>query len=292
MTTIVDMSHMFYRNIFAAKDAVIKDPNLCAHLLLNSLYHVVDKFEISEKNLLVAAFDCRRKDNWRTKFYAEYKPKNYLNLTYKGQRILDPTIPWNKIWEIMNDVKQLLREGSDVIVLEHSEAEADDIIYVVSRTDCTIISSDKDFYQLISEGGAHSPIVKQYDPIKQKFIEIDSPETFLIEHILKGDKADNILPVKRGMGEKTAVKYAKQIDAYLKAEPEIFEKYFFNKILIDLREVPDYIREDIENNFFNHKQFNYNMMKVINFCRKYKLRKLAERIDQLHYVKTNLDEWL
>ena len=63
MSIVVDMSHLFYRNVFANKAGIVDEPKLAAHLLLNSLYLVVNKFYAGQTNPLVAAFDCSKKHN-------------------------------------------------------------------------------------------------------------------------------------------------------------------------------------------------------------------------------------
>lgn len=170
---IVDYSHLFYRHIFANKDNLIDNQNLLAHLLVNSLYNITDKFKIDRDNPLVVALDCHKRNNWRTKFYLENSKQfpEYDGMTYKGHRKLDATIPWDKIYSVINDVTELLRNSTDVIVIQHENAEADDIIAVGTeickerKEKCIIITEDKDMIQLIG------PYVSLYKPIKNEMWE-------------------------------------------------------------------------------------------------------------------------
>jgi 5'-3' exonuclease len=232
---------------------------------------------------MVAAFDCHRKSNWRTKFYEEHKdPEVYFNMTYKGQRKLDDALNWERIQEILEDVKVFLRDSTDVRVIHHENAEADDIIYVLSENEknFTIISSDKDFKQLISD------TVKLYDPIKRKYIEFEDGEAsvFLTEHIMTGDTSDNIKPIRKGIGPKTAKKWAYDPEVFMFGDKELQKRFQFNKVLIDLSELPSWIYEEIEEQTRN-KQQNWNLKNVGAFFSKYKLRKLGEQIDVLHFTK-------
>lgn len=283
---IVDMSHLFYRNIFASQRAVQENPDLCAHLLLNSLYAMVDRFKVTQTNPIVAAFDCKKKNSWRYDYYNNYSQEfnDYKGMTYKGQRKLALDMPWDEIWTVIADVKSYLQDSTDVQVVEHEKAEADDVIYAayfaaVSACDAvTIISSDKDFIQLLGP-----PDVKIFDPLKRAFREFDAKQSsrYLLEQILQGDTSDNILPIKRGVGKKTAAKWANDIEAYLHGHPELQKRFGFNRVLIDLTEVPEWIFMDISDSL-KVTQFNWSLTETVRFYKKYKLRKLSERIDTLH----------
>lgn len=279
---VVDISHLMYRHLFASKQAVIDNPRIVAHLLINSLYLAINQFQISRKNPLIASFDCTRENNWRTKFFEENKPDDY-KWGYKGTRIKDQSIPWDRVAEIIEDVKAFLRDNSDVHVLSHKNAEADDIIAMTAKVydELIIFGSDKDFRQL------HTDKIRQYDPIKKAFIKEDNPERYLNIHILTGDASDSIKNVKRGMGIKTAEKWVDGgLEAYIETDKQrdsIRERFEFNKVLIDLKEVPDWIQEEILEELKNDNHFNYNTKGVIEFFRKYGLKKLGENITQLKF---------
>ena len=112
------------------------------------------------------------------------------------------------------------KEVLDAMGIKHFEIddyEADDIIGTISKMVdeedefiATIISSDKDLLQLISDE-VDVKLLKQSDFIrmdKEKFIETYGVEPIRMIDIkaLMGDSSDNIPGVK-GVGEKTAIKY-------------------------------------------------------------------------------------
>ena len=112
------------------------------------------------------------------------------------------------------------KEVLDAMGIKHFEIdnfEADDIIGTVSKMVdeedefiATIVSSDKDLLQLISDE-VDVKLLKQSDFIrmdKEKFIETYGVEPIRMIDIkaLMGDSSDNIPGVK-GVGEKTAIKY-------------------------------------------------------------------------------------
>ena len=271
-----------YRHLHASKQAVIDNPNLIAHLLINSLYLAVDQFQINRQNPLIAAFDCTRKDNWRTKFFEDNKPDGY-KWGYKGNRVKDQAIPWDRIAEITGEVKEFLRNHTDVHVISHKNAEADDIIAMSANVceELIIFGSDKDFRQL------HSDSVRQYDPLKKSFVKEDNPERYLKLHILTGDASDGILNVRKGMGIKTAEKWVDSgLESYIETDKQrdlIREKYEFNKILIDLKEIPDWIQDDIVEELKKDNHFNYSLNGTLDFYRKFRLKKLGEKLEQLKF---------
>lgn len=280
---VVDMSHLYYRFIFANKDKIIENPEFSAHLLLNAVFNIKSKFHCTKEEPLYIALDNKTRRSWRYDFYEENSKKfdAYKGMIYKGNRTKDVTMPWKHLSKVYDELQDLLREGTDAIVLQHEKAEADDIIYVVAHLrekaekDTIIVSSDKDFKQLISKH------VMMYDPLKHNFIEIDDPKELLITDILTGQgRKDNILPCGKRLGKKTAEKMVHNIVGFLASDEQLNERYQFNRILIDLSEVPDWIQEEIIEQL-GEKHFNYNFGKMLQFCQKYRLSKVAERIDEL-----------
>ena len=104
-------------------------------------------------------------------------------------------------------------------ILETEGVEADDVIGTISNSAekgnraSIIISSDKDFYQLLS------PLISMWDTMKDIIIgpqQIEErfgvpPEKVLDIQALMGDSSDNI-PGVSGVGEKTAIKLIAQFD--------------------------------------------------------------------------------
>lgn len=291
MAILIDASHLLHRLVFASQQAVTENPEFVTHLLLNSIIHNSEIFGASQKNPIIIAMDSH---SWRKKWYEENKSQfiEYKNETYKGKRTKDNSIPWDKIYEIYNDVTKTINEYSDFKVIKVDGAEADDIIAVAAKyykktQDVWIISSDKDFVQLQTDDN-----VKVYDPGKKQFKPQIDIEHFKKLHILIGDKSDNILPVRSRLGEKTAEKLVKDLDILLQTNPEIRDRYKFNKTLIDL----DCIPEHIENNIIeelNKPIHTYNAMELLKVFSKYRLNKLAEEITKFRLraeqMKTKLN---
>jgi len=296
MAIVVDYSHLIYRNIFANKKDIVNNPDFLSHLILTSLFSIIKKFGVHKEKPLILAFDCKRENSWRHAFYAKegLQFDEYTGRGYKAHRTKDPSFPWEEMYTVLSDLKEMLKSGSDVQVIEHPMAEGDDIVYVSTKfyPETTIVSSDKDFRQLLS------PRVKIFDPLKKAYIEEDNPKNFLIEHILTGDVSDGILGLpkpknSRGertkvrIGEKTAKKYVSELE-FLLADADLRARYNFNKTLIDLSEIPAQIESEIID-AMKEPQFNWNQGNAMKFFMKYRLAKLFSDIKLLK-ATTSMEE--
>lgn len=119
-------------------------------------------------------------------------------------------------------------------VFQAEGMEADDIIFLLLKRKIvsgyvTIVSSDKDFIQLI--GGN----ITVFNPAKTKLISGHSvvqdigyePEEHLAYLILKGDKSDNI-PGCKGMGDVRISQFLEvyySIEEYLESGDDTWDKY-------------------------------------------------------------------
>lgn len=144
------------------------------------------------------------------------------NPNYKAQRAHASVIHWD-IYDNKSDELQSVHDQSErvldyldclpVTYLKADKLEADDIIAYVARLadfqnkDVTIVSSDKDFLQLVSEH------IRVYNPVKHEIYDHDKafnflgvlPENYNIVKALIGDESDNIRGIK-GAGIKTLIK--------------------------------------------------------------------------------------
>lgn len=157
-----------------------------------------------------------------------------------------------------------------VNVIQKAKTEADDMIWLLIRKlrrdhIITLISSDKDFNQILSK------YVNIFNPGKKCLVTIDNVKklfgyeaTECVDYlILDGDNSDNIKGYP-GVGPKTAIKFLglhNSIREYLIAPPNIQfmkwerrkleEVYLLNRQLIDLR-------------LFVRKYLTYKDIKVMN----------------------------
>lgn len=282
MAIISDSSGGFYRTLYMNKDAVIENPSFLSHTLLTQILFQASQFGASKENPFILAIDS---SSWRKEFYPDYK----------GNRVKDPSIPWDTVFEIYNDVIDTLKNYSDFHVYKVPRAEADDIIAVLSRyyhskgEQVFVITSDKDFIQIQNQ-----PSINLYDPIKKCFRPPIDIELWKKVHILMGDKVDNIPAVKKGVAEKTAMKMVPELDVLLQTNVEIRENYARNEKLIDFSFIPD----DIQNAIIaqvEEQTFGHNAMKLLNTFMKYKLVKHTEDLGRFKLpekaVKTKLNQY-
>ena len=279
---LIDGSHALRRTLAMNKDKVAEQPEFIAHLFINQILSFTNKLGGSKQNRVVICFDS---SSWRKKYYIDNLPKDYGKETYKGRRVKDESIDWDKIFGLINQVSETLNLYSDFDIMRVQEAEADDIIAVLAKEfkkkeTIWIASSDKDFIQL-----QDTPRVNIYDPLKQQFKPTVDKELFKTIHIMIGDVSDNIKAIKERLGEKTAIKMLNELPILLQTSPSMRERYEFNKNLIDFDYIPEYISKRILNEF-NNSHHSFNAMELI---KKFKDLKLAQHTDNIDKFKLSND---
>jgi 5'-3' exonuclease len=132
---------------------------------------------------LVLCYDD--KNYWRRDVFEFYK-KN------RKQERENSKYDWDMVFSVLNKIRDELRENFPYKVIQVQGAEADDVIASVvihnSKRQVPepmlILSADKDFIQLHKY-----PLVKQYDPIRSRWISHEDPVAYLQEHIIRGDRS-------------------------------------------------------------------------------------------------------
>ena len=202
--------------------------------------------------------------SYRNKFYKDYgelvlcyDSKHYWRRKefphYKGTRKKDrekSNFDWHEIFEVLNKIRDEIREHLPYKVVEVDGAEADDIIATLVKDQglanirlqnnmqpprkVLILSGDKDFQQL-----QKYKFVDQYNPIQKKFVQCEDPKQYIAEHILKGDDIT-------------------------------FKNYERNQKLIDFEFIPKEVNDNIINTFENTetpargKMYPYFMRHALN----------------------------
>jgi len=252
------------------------DENLLRHMVLNSIRANKIKFS-TEYGALVIAADDRR--SWRRDIFPYYKANR--------KKARDSSeLNWNMIFDSLNKIREELKEVFPYRVVQADGAEADDIIATLVKhnqtEDIIILSGDKDFQQL-----QKYPNVKQYSPPLKKYITCNDPESFLKEHIIRGDVGDGIPnflssddTLVTGIRQKSIM--SKRVEVWLTQQPEEFcnsemlRNFSRNKTLVDFSCIPDYIEVNILEEF--EKQSNKDRSKLFNYFIEKKLKNLVEAI--------------
>jgi hypothetical protein len=134
--------------------------------------------------------------------------------------------------------------------------------------------------------------VKQYDPVRKRFLECSDPNKFLVEHILRGDSGDgvpNFLSSDDTFVSNSRQKQLRQkvIDQILSADwpedwtgmnEELIRNFNRNRLLIDLDRVPDEIRDEVKTQY--QQQSEKDRSKLFNYFIKNKLKHMMENINE------------
>ena len=273
MNQIALASLMMNLNMNKSKTA---DEEMVRHMILNSvrLYRTAYYQEYGE---VVLAWDS--KHSWRRDYFPEYKASRR-----KGRQ--QSNLDWDNIFEVLNKIRDEIRENFPYKYLEVHGAEADDIIGLICEEfhyqKIMIISGDKDFIQLQKYSN-----VKQYSPITKKDVNGFDPTIYLKEHILKGDSSDGVPNVlspdntftdglrQRPLGKKKLQTWLKDTSNW---NDEVKRNYQRNITLIDLSKTPQDIKDQIKTEYENAPHGDRS--KLLNYFIKNKLRSLTENIGE------------
>tara|TARA_B100000989_G_scaffold60851_1_gene41825 strand:+ start:867 stop:1721 length:855 start_codon:yes stop_codon:yes gene_type:complete len=279
---LVDMNQVTLSNLMVQLGGNKNiEPDFVRHMVLNSLRSYRTRF-VNEYGELVLCYD--NKVNWRREYFPNYK---FSRRKDRKESKLD----WNKIFDTLHMIRDELTEYFPYKVLEVENAEADDIIASVvfhvakepkNYEKVLILSSDKDFIQLQKYN-----FVSQYSPIQKQFINGKSPESYIKEHILKGDRSDgvpNFLSPDNTFADELRQRpiSKRKLETWIELEPEDFcdenmlRNYQRNRTLIDLSYIPDNIRQVCIDTFLNTKIGSRK--DLLNYFIRNKLKSLMENI--------------
>jgi len=278
---IMDFSQVMLSNIMVQlgnhTNAEIEE-SMCRHMVLNSIRSYKTKFGEEYGELVIA---CDNKNYWRRQLFPYYKANRK-----KNQEASE--INWKAIFECLNKIRSELKEVFPFRVIDIESAEADDIIGALCREfgntnqKILILSGDKDFIQL-----QRYINVKQYDPVRKKYISHENPDRFLREHIIKGDAGDgipNFLSPDNSfvVGQRQKPITSKKLSEWCNQEPERFctelmlRNYKRNEQLIDLDKIPANINEQVLESFKNQEGKKPN--NLMEYFMANRLKNLMENI--------------
>lgn len=281
----------------AAKKRSTENANLIKHMILVTILSYKKKFSKDYGNVLIA---CDSRHYWRKDVFPQYKANRAKNRT-------ESDLDWDFIFEVLNEVKQTLKDVFPYKVVEYNGAEADDIFAVMCSylqeneliggtlfdgvpQQIKLITADGDMVQLQKYKN-----VSQYSPMQKKEVTPKGKLThYVVEHIVRaGD--DGIPNIKSpdntfvdGIRQKSiSAKYMQKffdlvdqgLDPIDACENEEERKNFKrNKTLVSFDSIPKDVYDGIINAYHSHTP-NQNKMLMMNYFIANKMAKLMSEIN-------------
>jgi 5'-3' exonuclease len=284
---LIDMNQIMISNLMMQLKGDALNENLVRHMVLTALRAFERQYSPTYGEV-VLAYDS--KHYWRKEAFPYYKQNRK-----KDREASD--LDWGAIFEVLNKIRDEIKNFFPYKVVEVYGAEADDVISTLTTFQAykniklekqgkeaekvLILSGDKDFIQL-----QKYPFVKQYNPILKKEIKHDNPREYILEHIIKGDKSDGIPNFLSDDDTFVANKRQKPIskknlEKWVTLSPSDFcldkqsvENYERNRKLIDLTLIPEHLATEIVSYY---KALNNSEKKVpLEYFQQHQLTKLME----------------
>jgi DNA polymerase-1 len=305
---LIDGLNLFFRN-FSAINAVNSNGVHIGGLggFFRSLGALIRTIQPTQ---VYVVFDGPGSSNNRKNIIPEYKSAR--NITRVTKHELFDNLEEeddSKIDQIVRIIQYLTTLPVKTICL--SRVEADDVIAYLSSTlpvkpedRAFIVSSDKDYLQLITEKIiVYRPIEKEYyttDTVKEKFNV--NPHNFLLYKLLMGDNSDGITGIK-GLGAKKLFKLFPELatqdisfdDLLDIAEAKLKEHIVYARVLHDIEGLENkYKVMDLSNPMMSDKDKEY----VDDFVKNTQLEFHPEEFvqmceeDQIGNLIRNTDYWV
>ena len=256
----------------------------------------------------IIVFDGKGGSNRRRKIFPQYKMGRKMSYRLnRAHNFLTREEEQQMMIRQLNRVVEYL-ECLPVSIMNMENIEADDVIgylskHIYKNNKTTIVSTDKDFLQLVDE------TTSIYSPTKKKMYNEDEvfeeygihPKNFLLFRMFDGDKSDGI-PGVNGIGMKTLVKLFPFMktkekytldDIYSSAETQknpLCEKVLQSKDLLDLNKQ----LMDLEDGIISGQ----TKLKVKEIVERPIQRVIKHRFqtmfleDKLYQALPNLNSWL
>lgn len=199
---------------------------LLTHSVIQNLISLHIKFKTD--GILLA---CDGDNTWRKAIYPAYKATREKDMFFE------------EVCEVLQILQTFFSENTDTTCVKVEGAEADDVIYVATQlsSQSVIVSSDKDFIQLLSNK------TRLYaSTMNLERLSID-PKYDLFLKCIRGDTGDNIrsayprireTKLKEAYEDVTRVKMMNLMETILPDGKKVGDNYEFNRRLIDLTFCP------------------------------------------------------
>ena len=259
---LVDTANTFFRarHIASRNSDTWEKIGMALHLTLASTNQIVRKFGIDH------VVFCLEGRSWRKDHYEPYKKNRVVDALSQTETEREEN---EMFWDTYEKFTTFLKEKTNVSVLRHERAEADDLIarfiHLHPDSEHFIISSDTDYVQLINEN------VKQYNGVANQLITLEGyfddkgkivkdkktkepkllgdPQWHLFMKCMRGDSSDNVFSAYPGVREKGTKNKVGLTEAYADRHKQGFN--WNNMMLqrwVDHNEVEHRVKDDYERN--------------------------------------------
>jgi 5'-3' exonuclease len=265
---LIDGHNLAYRTVFSAINQVPTDNDkfiFWKHLMISSIFNMSKRFDACK---MVLAFDGYREMTWRKKIYPEYK-------AHRKQARDKSIVDFDKFYPVFNElIEEIKKIFPNIYTMKIDGTEGDDIIAILSTKKFAdqkiiIVSSDKDMNQLLTNDN-----IQQYDPIKNRMVEVMNPKRNLLIKVISGDPSDNIKPIRPKVGVKTAEKMINEgIDESIMKDENMKKNYLMNLKIIDFQYIPTEITKLIIDSYDSYKISNINTNELLKFFTRNRMTK-------------------
>lgn len=276
---LIDTANTFFRarHVASRNADTWEKIGMALHLTLASVNQAVRRYGIDH------VVFCLEGRSWRKDVYEPYKKNRIVDAMSVTEAEKEES---EMFWQTYEAFTTYIKEKTNVSVLRHEQAEADDMIarFIHLHPNDThyIISTDSDYVQLISD------TVHQYNGVTNELITLngyfkesgkpvldkeknpkllEDPEYLLFKKLIRGDAGDNVFsayPGVRETGTKNKVGIREAFEDRNKqgfnwnnfmlqkwvdhndVEICVRDAYNRNKMLIDLKAQPDDIKEKVD----------------------------------------------
>lgn len=276
---LIDTANTFFRarHVASRNADTWEKIGMALHLTFASVNQAVRRHGIDH------VVFCLEGRSFRKDIYEPYKKNRIVDATSVTETEKEES---EMFWDTYDKLTTFLKEKTNVSVIRHERAEADDLIarfiHLHPEDEHFIISTDSDYVQLINQR------VKQYNGVTNELITIDGyfkengkpvldkekkpklledPKYLLFKKIIRGDAGDNVFsayPGVREVGSKNKVGIKEAFEDREKqgfnwnnlmlqrwtdhngVERRVREDYERNRILIDLTAQPNEIKELVD----------------------------------------------
>ena len=224
---LIDTANTFFRarHIASRNSDTWEKIGMALHLTMASVNQMVRKFGVDH------VVFCLEGRSWRKDHYEPYKRNRVVDVLSQTEAEKEEN---EMFWDTYDKFTTYLKEKTNVSVLRHERAEADDLIarfiHLHPDDEHFIISSDTDYVQLITEN------VKQYNGVANQLITLEGyfddkgkivkdkktkepkllgdPQWHLFMKCMRGDSSDNVFSAYPGVREKGSKNKVGLTEAY------------------------------------------------------------------------------